>query len=81
MEGERCTKTILPSSAAGFPGLAAALLLHRQGHHVTLYERFEAPRAVGSGLMVQPTGLAVLAALGLAERSWRRARRWMRCWV
>lgn len=51
----------------GISGLAAALLLHRQGHAVTLYERFEAPRPVGSGLMVQPTGLAVLAALGLAE--------------
>ncbi len=51
----------------GLSGLAAALLLHRQRHAVTLYERFEAPRPVGSGLMVQPTGLAVLAALGLAE--------------
>ncbi|WP_338243797.1 FAD-dependent oxidoreductase [Aurantiacibacter hainanensis] len=53
----------------GMSGLAAALLLHGQGHDVTLYERFEAPRPVGSGLMVQPTGLAVLAALGLAERA------------
>ncbi len=51
----------------GISGLAAALLLHRQGHTVTLYERFAAPRPMGSGLMVQPTGLAVLAALGLAE--------------
>ncbi len=53
----------------GISGLAAALLLHRQGHHITLYERFEAPRPVGSGLMIQPTGLAVFAALGLAERA------------
>lgn len=51
----------------GISGLAAALLLHRQGHHTTLYERFDAPRPLGSGLMIQPTGLAVLAALGLAE--------------
>ncbi len=51
----------------GIAGLAAALFLHRQGHAVTLYERFAEPCAVGSGLMVQPTGLAVLAALGLAE--------------
>lgn len=50
----------------GISGLAAALLLHRQGHRVTLYERLEALRPVGSGLMVQPTGLAVLAKLGLA---------------
>lgn len=48
-------------------GLAAALLLHRAGHHVTLYERFETPRPIGSGLMIQPTGMAVLARLGLLE--------------
>lgn len=49
-------------------GLANALLLHRSGHHVTLFERFDAPQPIGSGLMIQPTGLAVLAQLGLAER-------------
>lgn len=54
-------------TGCGIAGLAAALLLHRQGHGVTLYERFEAPQPVGSGLMIQPTGLAVLARLGLAE--------------
>jgi salicylate hydroxylase len=54
----------------GPAGLAAALLLHRGGHRVRLYERFEAPRPVGSGLMLQPTGLAVLAELGLADAAW-----------
>ena len=54
-------------AGCGTAGLAAALLLARGGHRVTLYERFEAPRPVGSGLIVQPTGLAVLRALGLAE--------------
>lgn len=49
-------------------GLATALLLHRQGQQVTLFERFEKPKPVGSGLMIQPTGLAVLRKLGLAER-------------
>lgn len=49
-------------------GLASALLLHRQGHRVTLYERFDQPRPLGSGLMIQPTGLAVLDRLGLARR-------------
>jgi len=49
-------------------GLATALLLHRQGQQVTLFERFEQPKPVGSGLMIQPTGLAVLRKLGLAER-------------
>ena len=53
-------------AGCGPAGLAAALLLHRQGHRVTLFDRFEQPRPVGSGLMIQPSGLAVLAALGLA---------------
>lgn len=48
-------------------GLAAALLLHRAGHHVTLFERFETPRPIGSGLMLQPTGMAVLAKLELLD--------------
>ena len=53
-------------AGCGPAGLAAALLLARGGHRVTLYERFEAPRPIGSGLMLQPSGLAVLARLGLA---------------
>src|SRR5688572_27795888 len=53
-------------AGCGIAGLAAALLLRRQGHAVTLYERFDTPRPLGSGLRIQPTGLAVLAELGLA---------------
>jgi salicylate hydroxylase len=49
----------------GPAGLAAALLLQRDGHRVRIFERFETPRPVGSGLIVQPTGLGVLAELGL----------------
>ena len=55
-------------AGCGPAGLAAALLLHRDGHQVTLFERFEAPRPIGSGLMLQPTGLAVLRALELEQR-------------
>ena len=54
-------------AGCGPGGLAAALLLKRDGHRVTLFERFEAPQPIGSGLMLQPTGLAVLKQLGLAE--------------
>ncbi len=54
-------------AGCGPAGLATALLLHRDGHHVTLFERFDTPRAVGSGLMIQPTGFAVLRELGLAD--------------
>ncbi len=54
-------------AGCGPAGLAAALLLHRDGHHVTLFERFDTPRPVGSGLMIQPTGFAVLCELDLAD--------------
>jgi 2-polyprenyl-6-methoxyphenol hydroxylase-like FAD-dependent oxidoreductase len=52
-------------TGCGPAGLAAALMLHRDGHRVTLFERFDTPRPIGSGLMLQPTGLAVLRTLGL----------------
>ncbi len=54
-------------AGCGPAGLCAALLLRDDGHRVSIFERFEAPRPVGSGLLIQPTGLAVLARLGLAE--------------
>ncbi|RYD20513.1 MAG: FAD-dependent monooxygenase, partial [Lysobacteraceae bacterium] len=62
-------------AGCGPGGLAAALLLHRDGHRVWLFERFDEPQPIGSGLMIQPTGRAVLRALGLdgqlADRSAR----------
>jgi 2-polyprenyl-6-methoxyphenol hydroxylase-like FAD-dependent oxidoreductase len=51
----------------GPAGLASALLLHRDGHRVSMFERFETPRPVGSGLILQPTGLGVLVELGLCH--------------
>jgi 2-polyprenyl-6-methoxyphenol hydroxylase-like FAD-dependent oxidoreductase len=51
----------------GPAGLAAGLLLARQGHEAHLFDRFVTPLPVDSGLMIQPSGLAVLAELGLAE--------------
>lgn len=51
----------------GVAGQAAATLLAETGHRVTLYERFTQPQPVGAGLLLQPTGLAVLRALGLAD--------------
>lgn len=50
---------------AGLGGLAAAAFLADAGHEVTLFERFESPQPLGAGLLLQPTGLAVLARLGL----------------
>lgn len=49
---------------AGTAGPAAAILLARAGARVTLFERVAAPSPVGAGLLLQPTGLAVLARLG-----------------
>jgi 2-polyprenyl-6-methoxyphenol hydroxylase-like FAD-dependent oxidoreductase len=54
-------------AGAGVGGLACAILLARAGHRVELFERFEASRPVGSGLMIQPTGLAALEVLGLRD--------------
>jgi len=51
----------------GPAGLAAAILLERLGHAVTLVERFKEPQPVGSGLLLQPAGLHVLDRLGLGD--------------
>ncbi len=52
---------------AGFAGLASATLLARAGHQVTVFEKFATPQAVGAGILVQPTGLAVMRTLGLED--------------
>lgn len=51
----------------GTAGQAAAILLCRQGHAVTMFERSPTLGPVGAGLLLQPTGLAILAELGLLE--------------
>jgi 2-polyprenyl-6-methoxyphenol hydroxylase-like FAD-dependent oxidoreductase len=50
---------------AGPAGLAAALYAKRAGHKPVIFERFSKAAPVGSGLMLQPTGLTVLDDLGL----------------
>jgi 2-polyprenyl-6-methoxyphenol hydroxylase-like FAD-dependent oxidoreductase len=50
---------------AGPAGLAVSLYLKRLGHRPVIFERFEKAEPVGSGLMLQPTGLTVLDDLGL----------------
>lgn len=51
----------------GTAGAAAALFLARDGHRVVLHERVARPAAVGAGILVQPTGMAVLQDLGLLD--------------
>lgn len=47
----------------GIGGLASAIYLVRQGHSVEIFDRFESPAPIGSGLVVQPVGQAVLSEL------------------
>ena len=54
-------------AGAGIGGLTAAALLARQGHTITVYDQFDRPRPVGSGLVVQPVGQAVLDEIGAGD--------------
>ncbi|MGE0597079.1 MAG: FAD-dependent oxidoreductase [Hyphomonadaceae bacterium] len=51
-------------AGCGIAGLALAALLTRRGVRVVLYDRLETPQPLGSGLILQPVGMAVLDALG-----------------
>jgi len=66
---------------AGTAGSAAALFLVRAGHEVRVFERVADPKPVGAGIIVQPTGQAVLARLGLLERVAARAAVLDRLWL
>lgn len=59
----------------GTAGNAAAILLARAGHAVTVYERVEAPLPVGAGIVLQPSGLSVLHQLGLYDAAVARGSR------
>jgi 2-polyprenyl-6-methoxyphenol hydroxylase-like FAD-dependent oxidoreductase len=55
----------------GVAGQAAAIALARDGHAVTVFERFASPRPLGAGLLLQPSGLKALERLGLREEAER----------
>lgn len=63
---------IVGVAGAGVGGLAAATMLARDGHRVVLHDRMDRPGPVGSGFVLQPTGLAVLDGMGLREAVERR---------
>ncbi len=65
----------------GTVGSASALFLARQGHRVTIYEKVPSPDTVGAGIMLQPTGMAVLRQLGLEQQVVPRGDRIDRLWV
>ncbi|HEV7553801.1 MAG TPA: FAD-dependent monooxygenase, partial [Kofleriaceae bacterium] len=52
---------------AGTAGSAAAILLARAGHRVTILECVDEPGPVGAGITLQPTGQAALRRLGLLD--------------
>ncbi len=72
---KRMDQLTIAIAGCGPAGLAAALLLDAQGHQVTIYDQFADPSPIGSGLMLQPTGMAVLEKLGLAREVARRGAR------
>jgi 2-polyprenyl-6-methoxyphenol hydroxylase-like FAD-dependent oxidoreductase len=58
---------------AGTAGSAAAILLARAGHRVSVLERVPDPQPIGAGITLQPTGQAALARLGLLDAVRTRA--------
>ena len=57
---------------AGVAGLAASIYLKRSGQEVHVFERAPTLEAVGSGIMLQPSGMAVLKDLGLLDECLRK---------
>jgi 2-polyprenyl-6-methoxyphenol hydroxylase-like FAD-dependent oxidoreductase len=64
----------------GTAGAASAILLARAGCEVVVLERVAEPGPVGAGIVLQPTGQAVLARLGLLDDVAARASRLDRLW-
>ncbi len=54
-------------AGCGPAGLAAAVALARIGHKIHLFDQFDEPKPLGSGLMMQPAGLDALGWLGLGD--------------
>lgn len=52
----------------GMAGATTAYLLAKDGHHVTLFERAPEVTATGAGIILQPSGQAVLKHLGVLDR-------------
>lgn len=50
---------------SGIAGLSAGMALARLGHRVTAFERFDEPKSIGAGILIQPSGLVALDRLGL----------------
>jgi 2-polyprenyl-6-methoxyphenol hydroxylase-like FAD-dependent oxidoreductase len=51
----------------GIAGLATAIFARRAGFDITLFDQFDTPEPVGSGLVIQPVGMRVLEHLAAAD--------------
>lgn len=51
-------------AGCGVAGLACAALLRRLGANVVTFDKLEAPRPLGSGIILQPVGLRALDEIG-----------------
>ncbi len=56
-------------AGAGIGGLTVAALLADQGHRISVFDQFDSPKPVGSGLVIQPVGQAVLDQIGAGDRA------------
>lgn len=65
-------------AGAGIGGLSLAAMLARRGAKVVIYDQMTAPQPVGSGFVLQPTGAAVLDAMGLLGDARRRGAKILR---
>ncbi|TWF49795.1 FAD-dependent oxidoreductase [Neorhizobium alkalisoli] len=59
-------------AGAGMGGLSLGAMLAARGAKVTVYDQMTAPQPVGSGFVLQPTGQAVLSAMGLLDEAGAR---------
>ena len=70
-----CSSLEVAIVGAGTAGPAAAIFLARAGHRVRLFERAPVNLPVGAGFLLQPTGMRVLAELGLLDALLPQTRR------
>ena len=56
-------------AGAGIGGLTVAALLGQDGHDVAVFDQFDSPRPIGSGLVIQPVGQAVLAEIDALDEA------------
>jgi salicylate hydroxylase len=54
-------------AGCGVAGLASAALLRARGARVVIFDQWETPQPLGSGIILQPVGLRVLDAIGCGD--------------